>query len=252
MGETCAIAAAFLWGAAAASSLLIGGLLVMWRPVGRRTIGLVMAFGAGVLISGVAFELIVPALTQAEDGGHGKVALGLGAGALTFYLGDAYIDHLGGDDRKSSEGSDGSPLALTLGIVLDGIPESIALGVTLLSGEGVSTAFLAAVFLSNLPESIAATSGFQESGRSNRWVIGLWVVLILVSGLAALAGYGLLQDASGTTVAVVDAFAAGAILTMLADTMMPEAFAYGGRPVGLLTTFGFALAVGIAVWEHIG
>ena len=252
MGENCAIAAAFLWGAIAASSLLIGGLLVMWRPIGQRPIGLVMAFGAGVLISGVAFELIVPALTQVEDGGHGKVALGLGAGALTFYLGDAYIDHLGGDDRKSSKGSGGSALALTLGIVLDGIPESIALGLTLLGGEGVSAAFLAAVFLSNLPESIGATSGFKKAGRSNHWVIGLWVAIVLVSGLAALAGYGLLHDASGTAIAVVDAFAAGAILTMLADTMMPEAFAYGGRAVGLLTTFGFALAVAIAVWEHIG
>jgi ZIP family zinc transporter len=246
------IAAAFLWGAAAASSLLIGGLLVMWRPIGQLAIGLIMAFGAGVLISGVAFELIVPALSKAEEGAHWKVALGLGAGALTFYLGDAYIDHMGGDDRKSSKGGGGSALALTLGIVLDGIPESSAHRQTHRGGAGGTPAFLAAVFLSNLPESIAATSGFQKAGRSNRWVISLWVAIVLVSGLAALAGYGLLQDASGTAVAVVDAFAAGAILTMLADTMMPEAFAYGGRAVGLLTTFGFALAVGIAVWEHIG
>jgi ZIP family zinc transporter len=252
MRKTCAIAAAFLWGAGAASSLLIGGLLVMWRPIGERTIGLIMAFGAGVLISGVAFELIAPAITEAESGGHWKVALGLGAGALTFYLGDAYIDHMGGDKRKSSKGGGGSALALTLGIVLDGIPESIALGLTLLGGEGVSAAFLAAVFLSNLPEAIGATSGFQKAGRSNRWVIGLWIAIILVSGLSALVGYGLLENASGTAVAVVDAFAAGAILTMLADTMMPEAFERGGREVGLLTTLGFALAVGIAVWEHVG
>ena len=243
------IAAAFLWVAAAASSLLIGGLLVMWRPIGQRAIGLIMAFGAGVLISGVAFELIVPALSKAEEGAHWKVALGLGAGALTFYLGDAYIDHMGGDDRKSSKGGGGSALALTLGIVLDGIPESIALGLTLLGGEGVSAAFLAAVFLSNLPESIAATSGFQKAGRSSRWVIGLWVAIVLVSGLAALAGYGLLQDASGTAVAVVDAFAAGAILTMLADTMMPEAFDHGGKLVGLATTFGFAVAFAISALE---
>jgi zinc transporter, ZIP family len=224
----------------------------MWRPVSQRTVGLVMGFGAGVLISGVAFELVGPAITEAEEGGHWKVALGLGAGALTFYFGDGIIDRMGGDKRKSTQGGDGSALALTLGIVLDGIPESVALGVTLLGGEGVSVAFLAAVFLSNLPESIGATSGFQKSGRSNRWVICLWLAIILVSGLAALAGYGLLQDASGTAVAVVDAFAAGAILTMLADTMVPEAYAYGGRQVGLLTTLGFALAVGIAVWEHVG
>jgi ZIP family zinc transporter len=224
----------------------------MWRPIGQRALGFVMAFGAGVLISGVAFELIGPAITEAEPGGHWKVALGLGGGALTFYVGDAVIDRMGGDKRKSSKNGGGSALALTLGIVLDGIPESVALGVTLLGGEGVSVAFLAAVFLSNLPESVAPTPGFQKSGRSNRWVLGLWVAIVLVSGLAALAGYGLLQDASGTAVAMVDAFAAGAILTMLADTMMPEAFEFGGREVGLLTTFGFALAVGIAVWEHVG
>jgi zinc transporter, ZIP family len=238
----------------AASSLLIGGLLVMWRPIGQHTLGLVMAFGAGVLISAVAFELIAPAIQQVRGDGHWKVALGLGAGAITFYLGDGIIDRMGGEQRKSAAraGASGSALALTLGIVLDGIPESIALGLTLLGGEGVSFAMLAAVFLSNLPEAIAATTGFQRSGRSNRWTIGLWLAIIAVSGLAALAGYGLLQDASGTAVAVVDAFAAGAILTMLADTMMPEAFEYGGRAVGLLTTLGFALAVGIAVLERVG
>jgi zinc transporter, ZIP family len=226
----------------------------MWRPIGQHTLGLVMAFGAGVLISAVAFELVAPAIQEAHGDGHWKVALGLGAGAITFYLGDGIIDRMGGEQRKSAAGASasGSALALTLGIVLDGIPESIALGLTLLGGEGVSFAMLAAVFLSNLPEAIAATTGFQRSGRSNRWTIGLWLAIIAVSGLGALAGYGLLQDASGTAVAVVDAFAAGAILTMLADTMMPEAFEYGGRAVGLLTTLGFALAVGIAVLERVG
>jgi ZIP family zinc transporter len=252
IGETPEIAAAFLWGAVAASSLLAGALLVMWRPIGQRMLGLVMAFGAGVLISAVAFELVAPAIAQAEDGGHWKVGLGLGAGALSFYVGDGIIDRLGGEKRKSAAGAEGSALALTLGIVLDGIPESIALGLTLLDGEGVSFAMLAAVFLSNLPESIAATTGFERSGRSRHWTLGLWIAIVLVSGLAAFAGYGLLQDASGTTVAVVNAFAAGAVLTMLADTMMPEAFAYGGRAVGLVTTFGFALAVGLSVVEHVG
>jgi zinc transporter, ZIP family len=224
----------------------------MWRPIGQRALGLVMGFGAGVLISAVAFELVVPAITEAEEGGHWKVALALGAGAMTFYFGDGVVDRMGGDKRKSPNAAGGSALALTLGIVLDGIPESVALGLTLLGGEGVSAAMLAAVFLSNLPEAVAATSGFEKSGRSRRWTIGLWVAIVAASGLASLAGYALLQDASGTAVAVVNAFAAGAILTMLADTMMPEAFEFGGRLVGLLTTLGFALAVGIAVLEHVG
>ena len=184
-------------------------------------------------------------------GSYWPVAAGLAAGALTFFGGDLYIDRMGGDNRKSSDQAEGgSALALMLGIVLDGIPESITIGLTLLAGEGVSAAMLAAVFLSNLPESMAATTGFQKSGRSRRWVFGLWFAIVGVSGLASLAGYGLFDTASDTTVAFVLAFAGGAVLTMLADTMMPEAFKHGGNKVGLLTTFGFAVSVAIVALEH--
>jgi ZIP family zinc transporter len=239
---------AFLWGVVAASSLLIGALIVMWRPVRRTSLGLVMAFGAGVLISAVAYELVAEAIDT--GGEYWPVALGLAAGALTFYAGDWYIDRMGGETRKSpNQDAGGSALPLTLGIVLDGIPESITLGLTLLAGEGVSVAMLAAVFLSNLPESMAATTGFRKSGRSRGWIIGLWLAIVGVSGLSSLAGYGLFDGASDQTVAFVLAFAGGAVLTMLADTMMPEAFEYGGRAVGLLTTFGFALAVAIVAVE---
>ncbi len=240
---------AFMWGVIASSSLLIGGLVVMWNPVRQGTLGLIMAFGAGVLISAVAYELVDEAI---ETGGeYWPVALGLGAGALTFYVGDLYIDRMGGDKRKRSEqGEGGSSLSLTLGIVLDGIPESITLGLTLLGGEGVSIAMLAAIFLSNLPESMAATTGFEKSGRSRRWILGLWLAIICVSGLASALGYGFFDTAGDTTVAFVLAFAGGAVLTMLADTMMPEAFEYGGKPVGLLTTFGFAVAVAIVAIER--
>ena len=240
---------AFAWGVIAASSLLIGGLIVMWKPVRQSTLGLIMAFGAGVLISAVAYELVAEAITT--GGEYWPVALGLAAGALTFYVGDWYIDRMGGENRKrSDQGAGGSSLALTLGIVLDGIPESITLGLTLLGGEGVSVAMLAAIFLSNLPESMAATTGFEKSGRSRKWIIALWLVIICVSGLASLAGYGLFDGASDRTIAFVLAFAGGAVLTMLADTMMPEAFEYGGRAVGLLTTLGFAIALAIVALEH--
>jgi zinc transporter, ZIP family len=246
------VSGAFLWGAIAASSLLLGALLVMWRPVGQRTLGLVMAFGAGVLISAVAYELVAEAIETGGNEGRGDflpVALGLGAGALTFFVGDWYIDRMGGHERKRSEQTGGgSSLALTLGIVLDGIPESITLGLTLLAGEGVS----AAMFLSNLPESMAATTGFEGSGRSRRWIAVLWLALIGISGLASLAGYALFDTAGDATVAFVLAFAGGAVLTMLADTMMPEAFEYGGKSVGLLTTLGFAVAVAIVALERAG
>jgi ZIP family zinc transporter len=243
------MAEAFVWGVIAASSLVLGALVVLWRPASRHTLGLVMAFGAGVLISAVAYELVADAIDT--GGEYWPVALGLAAGALTFYAGDLYIDRMGGASRKRMDAEEGgSPLAITLGIVLDGIPESIALGLTVLAGEGVSAALLVAVFLSNVPESIAATAGFQRSGRSRGWILGLWLVIAAVSGLASLAGYGLLDGAGDATIAFVLAFAGGAVLTMLADTMMPEAFAYGGKAVGLATTSGFALAVAIVALEN--
>ena len=136
-----------------------------------------------------------------------------------------------------------------LGIVLDGVPESAVIGLGLIGGQGVSAAMLAAVFLSNLPEAVAATSGLVRSGWSGRNVIGLWVAVAFVSGLASLAGYAFLDNASADVVAFVLAFAGGAILTMLADTMMPEAFEHGGRLVGVFTTLGFALAFAISALE---
>src|SRR5512143_793301 len=236
----------FAWGIVASSSLLLGGVLAIWLPMGRRTLGLVMAFGAGVLISAVSFELVQEAFeTSSWKGG---AALGLFLGSLVFFTGDWLIDRSGGADRKSVDGgqSQGFALPIVLGIVLDGIPESFVLGLTVLEAGKVSAAFLAAVFLSNLPEAIAASSGLVQTGWRRSRVLGLWVLVMIVSGLAALAGYGLLDDASPTTIAFVLSFAAGAILTMLADTMMPEAFEHGGRLAGMVTTFGFALAFGIS------
>jgi ZIP family zinc transporter len=240
---------AFGWGLVGASSLLIGGLLAMGWRVGSRLLGLVMAFGAGVLISAVSFELVEEAF--AETGLIQDVAVGLFAGCAAFAIGDALIDRLGGGGRKrmTARQADGSGLAIVLGIVLDGIPESAVIGLTLLEGGTVSAAMLAAVFLSNLPESVAATSGLVESGWQRLHVVGLWIGVVLVSGLAALAGYGLLEGASPRAVALVLAFAAGAILTMLADTMMPEAFEHGGKLAGVFTTLGFATAFAITSLE---
>jgi ZIP family zinc transporter len=240
---------AFLWGAFAASSLVIGGAVALWRPVRERTLGLVLAFGAGVLISAVAYELTLEAY---EAGGwRGAPALGFFAGVAVFFAGDAIIDRLGGEGRKSMDPSmraGGVALAIVLGIVLDGVPESAVIGMTLLDG-GVSVAVLVAVFLSNLPEAFAATANLREGGRSGRWIVGLWVAIALVSGLAALAGYALLDGAPPGVSAFVLAFAGGAILTMLADTMMPEAFEHGGKLVGLLTTLGFGLAFALTLLE---
>jgi ZIP family zinc transporter len=244
------MSAAFFWGLLAGSSLVLGGLAALFVRIGTRVLGIVMAFGAGVLISAVAYELVAEAFRK--TGGVGGAAVsGLFAGSIVFFVGDALLDRLGAADRKRSSGeqSAGSPLAIVLGIVLDGIPESIVLGLTLVGGGGVSVAMLVAVFLSNLPEAIAATTGLDRSGWSQKRVLLLWLVVALVTALSSLAGFALFDEASDDTVAFVLAFAAGAILTMLADTMMPEAFEHGGKLVGLITTLGFALAFAISTLE---
>ncbi|HEX2302713.1 MAG TPA: hypothetical protein VHH57_03730 [Gaiella sp.] len=240
---------AFLWGLVASSSLLIGGVVALRVSIDRLVLGLVMAFGAGVLLSAVSFELVEEAF--AESGLLRDVALGLFAGCAVFSLGDALIDRLGGADRKRIDGEQavGSPLAIVLGIVLDGIPESAVIGLTLLEGGAVSVAMLVAVFLSNLPEAVAATTGLVESGWRRARILELWLGVMAVSGLAALAGYGLFDGASPSAVAFVLAFAGGAILTMLADTMMPEAFAHGGKLAGVMTTVGFATAFAVSAFE---
>jgi ZIP family zinc transporter len=240
---------AFLWGAFASSSLLLGGALALRLPVSRLVLGLVMGFGAGVLLSAVAFELVEEAFRT--SGYLSDVATGLFAGCAVFTLGDALIDRMGGADRKRMEGAPAgtAALPLVLGIVLDGIPESAVLGLTLLEGGTISVAMLTAIFLSNLPEAVAATSGLVATGWRPARVVLLWAGVVLVSGVAALAGYGLFDSASPSAVAFVLAFAGGAILTMLADTMMPEAFEKGGRWVGVVTTLGFATAFAISAFE---
>jgi ZIP family zinc transporter len=221
---------------------VLGAALALRFAIGLRTIGLVMGFGAGVLISAVAFDLVEEAVDKAS--GHGATLLGIFAGCGVFFCGDWLIDRTGGARRKSARGADGgSALAIVLGTVLDGIPESIVIGLTIYEGGAVGAAYLAAVFISNVPEAVSSTSGLAASGWAPRRILGMWTLIALVSGLASFAGYALFQHSSPDTVAFVLAFAAGAILTMLADTMMPEAYEHGGKLVGVVTTLGFAVAL---------
>ncbi len=225
---------AALWGLFGGMALVLGALiaLVPRRSLPDRAVGFVMAFGAGVLISAVAFDLTEEAITI---GGGLAAALGLGAGALTYYGGDKLIDR-----GRSDEGGD-DPQGIVLGALLDGIPESAAIGLTLLSGGGVSVSFIAAVFISNLPESIAASAELKPK-HSRRWILRLWLAIALASAVAAGLGYELLGGAPDDDVAFVKAFAGGAILCMLADTMVPDALRKAGTSVGLVTVLGFALA----------
>lgn len=236
------MAAAFGWGTLAASSLVLGAVLALRLRISLRAIGLIMGFGAGVLISAVAFDLVEEAVDM--ESGAWSVLLGILSGCGVFFLGDLLIDRMGGAERKDAQGAqaEGSPLAIVLGTVLDGIPESMVIGITIFQGGAVGAAYLAAVFISNLPESISSTAGLTASGWKPARILGMWTGIALISGLSSLAGYGFLQDASPGTVAFVLTFAAGAILTMLSNTMVPEAHQHGGRLVGVMTTLGFIVA----------
>ena len=229
-----------LWGLAGASALVIGALVGLADLVPRRVVALVMAYGAGALISALAFDLTEDAFAH---GGTLPVAFGLAAGALVFFTGDQILDRLGAARRGplvAKAGTNGP--AIVLGALLDGIPESVVLGSTLLTGAGVGLPFLAAVFISNFPESMSATSDLRREGHKPMWIIGLWIAVALVSGLAAALGNGLVGMMGSGAIPLIQSFAAGAILTMLVDTMIPEAYRDGGNLTGLATVFGFATA----------
>lgn len=233
---------AFAWGLVGASSLLIGAIVGIAFDVPRRVIGLVLGFGAGTLISAVAFELTEEAYAL---GGADTVALGLGLGAVAYYVGDRLIERRGGEGRMNPDRDDreaSSSSALLLGAVLDGVPESAVIGISVLEGGTVGFAVLAAVFLSNLPESLAAAQGMRGGKGGARGVLAIWAGVVLACGASSALGYVLLDGASGNAVGLIQSFAAGAVLTMLADTMLPEAIKHGGKAIGLLTTLGFALA----------
>jgi ZIP family zinc transporter len=239
---------AFLWGLVASSSLLLGGLLGLKFNFGKRTLGIIMAFGAGTLISAVAYEMILDGVRIAA--GTGAIALGFLIGAALFFLLDKLIDRIGAGNRKGIDAAHESNLAipLVLAIVLDGVPETAVIGLSLLDGGTVSMAMLIAVFLSNLPEAIASTSGMKAGGWNGKKVMLLWFIIAIVCSAAGV-GYQLLAEAAASSLAFMKAFAAGAIMMMLANTMMPEAYNHGGKLAGVFTVLGFAMSVTVALLE---
>src|SRR5215211_7874625 len=238
------MAAAFGWGALGAAALLVGALIAYQLAPSRQVIAVVMALGTGLLIGSVSFELIDEALKTRTVA---WVALSVLVGAAVFTVGDWLLTRRGGGDRKDAGGAqaDGSPLAIVLGSVLDGIPESFVLGLTVLQG-GVSVSLLAGVALSNLPEGMSSSSGLKAAGWPRRRVVAMWSLVVLVSAVSAAAGWLLLDPHSGRTGALVQAFAAGALLAMLADTLLPEAYAVEGVLTGPLVVAGFAVSLALS------
>ena len=225
------MAAALGWGALAASSLVIGALVGLSRPWPRKPVGLVLGFGAGALISAVSFEL-------AEEGvkiaGGLPVAIGLGAGALTYFAAAGRVASMGGG------------AALALGAFLDGIPEQMVLGIGLAGGQEVSLGLLAAIFVSNLPEAVGGASDMRRQMHGSREVMRTWIAIATLCALASVAGYALADVTGGDFEGGINGFAAGALLVMLVDSMIPEATEQAGRTTGLVTTLGFAVAMGLS------
>lgn len=236
------------WGLLSGSALLIGALVGWFLPLPRRLIAAIMAFGSGVLISALSFELVDEAWRQ---GGFVPVAGGFLGGAAVYTFCNRLLSLWGARHRKRSDKglrdqdkqqNQENGGALALGALLDGIPESIVIGVSLLRGEGVGLVAVAAVFLSNLPEGLSSAAGMKNEGKTARFVFLLWGAIALSAGLAAFAGYLLFAGAGGGSIAAVQAIAAGAILAMIVDTMVPEAFEGTQDYAGMIAVAGFLTA----------
>jgi ZIP family zinc transporter len=225
------VVAAIGWGALAASSLVIGAAVGLARPWPRKLVGLVLGFGAGALISAVSFELVQEGVREARGL---PVAIGLTVGALTYFVAAGKVAAMGGGG------------ALALGAFLDGIPEQMVLGIGLASGEPVSAGLLAAIFVSNLPEAIGGATDMKREMHSNKRVMLNWLWIAGFCALATLVGYGIADIASNEMRAGINGFAAGALIVMLVDSMIPEATEQAGRTTGLVTTLGFAVAAGLS------
>jgi ZIP family zinc transporter len=227
------------WGALAASSLVLGAALALARTWSDRVVGLVLGFGAGALIASVSFELAEEGL---RVGSAYAVAAGLALGGVTFFTADRLVERWGGRQGGTSAGA---PLAV--GAFLDGIPEQLVLGIGVASGGGVSAALLVAIFASNLPEAIGSGADMRSAGRSRRSVLGIWTAVAALCALATVAGAAIADAVPSEALALVDGFAAGALLTMLIDSMVPEAKAKAKDWAGLATVAGFALAAGLSL-----
>ena len=237
-----------LWGLLGGSALVLGAGIAFVAPLSQRVIAAIMAIGSGVLISAVAFDLMDEAFHQ---GGFAATAGGFLGGAVVYTAANVFISHHGARHRKRSgrgpahaqqDGGADAGLAIAVGALLDGIPESVVIGTSLLAGAGVSAVTVAAVFLSNVPEGLSSAAGMKRAGRSAGYIFGVWTGIAVASGLAALLGNLLLAGAAPGLIACVTAIAAGAILAMLVDTMIPEATEATHDYSGLIAVVGFLIA----------
>lgn len=250
---------AIFWGTLAASATMFGAILALKVSMPKRIIGYIMALGTGALIGATTYELLEGSL---EISGFKEVAIGFLGGSLIFTILDYLISHKGGHQRKGADRSykhkglpksrdsvtveETSGIGIFIGTVMDTLPESAMIGMSLIGGGSVSLALVVSVFISNIPEGLSSTVGLLKSGFSKKKIMIMWTFVVFFSALSSLAGITLLELASNSIKAIVSSFTGGAIIAMIASTMMPEAYKEGGPTVGFITTIG----VFIALWLH--
>jgi len=241
---------AFLWGIIATSSLFLGGIIASRFSLNKKILGIIMAFGAGTLISAVSYELVYEAVKLAK--GTGFPGFGLFAGALTFFFSEKLIDKYSTGHQTATKASEqtGLLIPMVLAIILDGVPESIVIGLGIFEGGTVSMAMLVAVFISNLPEAIAGTTGMKAAGWRRGKIALLWLIIAVICAFASVAGFSLFSRASDNWLSFIQAFAGGAILIMLANSMIPESYERGGKLAGLFTILGFSVSVLVVILEN--
>ncbi|WP_046216147.1 ZIP family metal transporter [Paenibacillus wulumuqiensis] len=259
---------ALMWGAIAGSAVLLGALVAIYFKIPKKIIGWIMAFGTGTLIGAASFELLGDAI---EDGGLFATAIGFLVGAVVYTGFDLFISSRGGAHRKRSyynraeEGDEqdssgqnssskdkgkskgGSGLGIFAGTVMDAIPESIMIGASLLTGQGVSAVLVVSIFVSNIPEGLSSTVGMQQSNFSRGKIWGMWIAVLIVSSLASMLGYLFLETLPNEIKAGIGAFAGGGIIAMLCSTMAPEAYEEGGPMVGLIASLGLLVALMLSI-----
>lgn len=237
------MAQAIIFGLISGSALILGAIVGIFLHLKRQTIAAFMAFGSGVMICALTFGLMEKAFAH---GGFDAIIIGFLSGGLVFIGIDYLLHYFGGRKHKYyqliSSKKDTNGAAIASGAILDGIPESIALGVTIFAGQGLSILMLAAIFLSNFPESISSVEGLKKEGFKKSQIFWLWLFVGLASAIIVVLSYLFLHNLNPNVLGILESFAAGAILAMLADSMIPEAYKEGGFIVAILTVLGFLSA----------
>lgn len=219
--------------------LIIGAVCGYYFNIKEKFLGVISAFGAGALLAAITFGLLEESF---KLGGLDNTIIGFIAGGVVFVIGDLVIIKIGGRGHRRVYDADSSTgWGIVLGAVLDGIPESIALGIGLLLNKTVGLLVLLAIIISNLPEAISSAYDLKRVKKSGKEIIIIWTLVAAAGLIFVILGYSVFSQISQSTTAILESFAAGAILAMLAVTMMPEAYKESGMGAALATIFGFLI-----------